>query len=154
MSMDASASPGAGRARGGAAAVSAEDVVRRAFAANNGGDLDGFLAWLAPDVEWLSAGLFLFPAQLWKGRENVREGLTRGIQERGGLEYVTLRELRTVADELLVLATVSTAGARRPVTLPIAWRMTVREGRITRVHGYVTEQQACSEWSRHTSSTR
>src|SRR3712207_1200131 len=131
MGTDASPSPPRG-----------EDVVRRAFAANNRGDVDGFLEWLDPDVEWASAGLFLYPAQVWRGRERVREALLRAYEQRGGLEHVTLREIAERDGELLVIGVVSTTGARRPVTLPIAWIMSVRAGKVVQVRGFSTEQQA------------
>ena len=126
------------------------DVVRRAFVASNIGDLDTFLAMLAPDVEWQSAGLFLHPAGTYHGPGAVVQALTAASEGREGLPHVTLRGLDATAGAVLVAATVSAPSNRRRVTLPIALVIDVREGLIKRVRTFRAEGHARAEFRRIT----
>jgi ketosteroid isomerase-like protein len=123
-----------------------EDVPRRAFLASNRGDTEEFLAHLAEDIEWRSAGLFLYPAKLYQGRESIRNALRTTAEHRGGRPQVTLRELDAHEGRVLVTATVSIPTSRRRETLPIAWIMDVRDGAIAKVKTFRGEQQARAEF--------
>jgi ketosteroid isomerase-like protein len=125
-----------------------EDVVRRAFLASNRGDTGGFLDCLAPDVEWQSAGLFLFPAQTYRGREQVRSGLANAEEQRGARPHVTLRELSAKESTVLVTGAVTVPSSRRTMTVPVAWLIDVRDGALARVRTFRGEDRARAEWQR------
>ena len=124
-----------------------EDLPRRAFLASNRDDVETFLACFTEDAEWRSAGLFLYPGQVFRGRDAIRAGREQAVEHRGGLAHVTLRELCARESRVLVTATVSIPSSRRRVTLPIAWIMDVREGAIARVKTFRGEQQARAEFA-------
>ena len=124
------------------------DVARTAFLACNGGDVQGFLSCLDPQVEWHSAGLFLHPAQAFLGRLAVKEGLNATAEHRGGRPRVTLRELTAAGGLVFVAGTVSIPSGRQPVTLPIAWVMEVRDGLIVHVQTFSAEEHARTELDR------
>ena len=124
-----------------------DDLPRRAFLASNRGDVETFLSCLADDAEWLSAGLFLHPAGMYRGRAAIRDALAATAAHHGALPRVTLRELCPGAGRVLVTATITIPSSRRSATLPVAWIMDVRDGAIARVKTFRGEQQARAEFT-------
>ena len=124
------------------------DVVRQALLANNRDDVEGFIAMLDDDVEWLSVGVFLHPARLWRGRASVREGLLAWREEHGGLGHVTLRELKSEAGVVLAIAAVSVPSAKRATAVPVCWIFEIEDGRAVRVNGYRSESAARGDWAK------
>lgn len=125
-----------------------EDVVRQALLASNRGDVDAFLECLHADVEWESAGLFLHPAKVWRGHEDLRRGMEARVERHRGDPQVTLTELASSGPYVLVVGTLSIPLARPPVNLPESWIFELRDGRVARVQIFLNERGARAEWAR------
>ena len=108
--------------------------MRRALLAINRGDEDAFLESLDPDIEWHSHLDGLVPADVWRGREGVREGLAR---RSGRHVSTTLHGIDTRGEHVLALGVVrSQAPHRGHVSTPIYWLWTVRNGLAVHVESF------------------
>ena len=102
---------------------------------------------LAEDIEWISAASGILPADVWRGRDAVREGRRRSLQE-GRHVHTTLQEIRSDGDRALVLGIVTSDDARhhRSVTLPMSWIVRVRGGRIVAIRSFTGRAEAFARW--------
>ncbi len=122
------------------------DVVRHMLVMSNIGDVDGFLDCVHRDVEWHSVGLFLHPAQLWRGHAALRRGIERRVEHHRGHPQVTLREVTESGDLVFVVGAITVPAARRPAILPVAWTFLMEAGKVSRARTFTTEQLARLEW--------
>jgi PAS domain S-box-containing protein len=114
------------------------DVVERAFSLYSAGDFDALFRLAADDVEFAP----VYEDVHVRGTGELREFfLAAGDpRERWRLEDV---EIKPVGDDVLVTATRVTRSAfGGPVDLPVAWLLTVRDGKITSMQGYTGRNQA------------
>ena len=123
------------------------DVVRRLLLASNLGDVDTFLDCLCRDVEWHSVGLFLHPAQVWRGHAALCRGMNQRVEHHRGHPQVTLREVTASADLVLVVGAIAIPASRRPAILPVAWTFGMSDGKVLHAHTFTTEQAARAEWA-------
>lgn len=84
---------------------------------------------------------------MWRGREAVREGRRRALQE-GRHVHTTLQEIREDGDRALVLGIVTAdlEDRHRTVTLPMSWIATVRDGRIAAIRSFTGRAEALARW--------
>jgi ketosteroid isomerase-like protein len=95
----------------------------------------------------VSAASGILPADVWHGRDAVREGRRRSLQE-GRHVHTTLQEIRTDRDRALVLGIVSSDFEhKRVVTLPMSWIVRVRGGRIAAIRSYTGRAEALARWA-------
>ena len=122
------------------------ETVRRALLAVNRGDEDTFLDALDPAVEWRSSLDGLVPADVWHGREAVRQGRQRSS---GRHVRTTLHGLVTRGEQVLVLGVVTAETPHRGATsTPIHWIWTVRDGRAVRVESFRSRTAAEAAFAR------
>ena len=127
--------------------ASQEDVVREALLAINRDDEEGFLAKLAEDIEWRSNIVGLVPADVWRGRDAVREARSLAAAE-GRHVRTTLQRMEHAGDEVLVLGVVTSETPHRgQVMLPVAWIWTVRDGLVRRIESFRSRTAAESAFA-------
>src|SRR5690242_15379191 len=117
--------------------MSDEDLVRRAIAAFNARDIEGFTALTAPDFEWLPSMSPIEGAE-FVGPEGIRsyfDGLA-GVWEHF---HVFPGEIRSHAGGLLVLGHLEGRGlgSGAQVDAPLGMAFDLRDGTITRIRGYL-----------------
>jgi ketosteroid isomerase-like protein len=122
------------------------DVVRQALLAINRGDEQTFFDLLDPDIEWRSTLDGVLPANVWKGREGVRQGrLSSGERH----VRTTMHGLVTKGEHVLVLGVVTSEIAHRGrVSTPIHWIWTVRDGLAVRVESFRSRTAAEAAFAR------
>ncbi|MDQ3632064.1 MAG: nuclear transport factor 2 family protein [Actinomycetota bacterium] len=123
------------------------DRVRHMLLASNVGDVDAFLDRVHPEVEWHSVGLFLHPAQIWRGHADLRRGMEWRVEHHRGHPQVTLREVSESGDVVLVVGAIAVPTSRRPAILPVAWTFRMVDDKVSRAHTFTTEQLARVEWA-------
>ncbi len=129
-----------------------EEVVRGALLAINRDDEEAFLQTLAPDIEWRSNVVGLVPADVWRGRDAVREARQITAAE-GRHVRTTLHEMRQAGDEVLVLGVVTSETPHRgQVMLPVSWIWTVRDGLVTRIESFRSRAAAASTFEARNST--
>ena len=122
--------------------------MRRALLAINRGDDDAFLGSLDPDVEWHSHLDGLLPANIWRGRDGVRQGLASTSERH---LTTTMHGIETKGDHVLVLGVVTSEARHRvQVTTPIHWVWTVRDGLAVHVESFRSRTAAEAAFSRVT----
>jgi ketosteroid isomerase-like protein len=123
------------------------EIVRRALLAINRDDEDVFLESLDPDIEWRSNLDGLVPADVWHGREGVREG--RRSSGAGRHVHTTMHGLVVQDDDVLVLGVVTLETPHRgQVSTPIHWIWTVRDGLAVRVESFRSRAAAEAAFAR------
>ena len=117
--------------------------VREGYEAFNRGDLDGFLDFLAPDVEWLepSEGA---QGDVHNGREEVRRFIQLGLEAWGEYRAEPEQILEAGADRVLVLVHARARGRASGLEMeaPVAHLITLLEGRVTRLEMFAERSEA------------
>ena len=122
--------------------MSEENVerLRQGVAAFNRGDMDGMLALLDPDVEFVTAGLFPGVSPVYRGHD----GWVTFLREfRGTWESLSVEtnEFRDAGDQVVLLMTFDARGRNGlEVHRKFANVWTLRDGRAVRIQSY-------GEWS-------
>lgn len=123
------------------------DSVRRLLLASNVGDIDAFLDRLHPDIEWHSVGLFLHPAQVWRGHAALRRGMQQRVERYRGHPQVILREVTESDDHVLVVGAIAIPTSHRPGILPVAWLFGMSDRKVVHARTFTVEQTARVEWA-------
>jgi PAS domain S-box-containing protein len=113
-------------------------VVERAFSLYLAGDFEALFRLAAEDIELAP----VYEDARVRGTAELRQFFMAAgdPRERWRLEAV---EIKAVGDDALVTATRITRSAfGGPVDLPVAWLLTVRDGKITSMRGYTGRHQA------------
>jgi ketosteroid isomerase-like protein len=117
------------------------EVVRRAVAALNARDLEGYLACCTRDVELHTPEVF---AGVYEGPQGIRRFLT-DVEDAGPDFHIDLQDLKAVGDDQ-VLAFVQTASTGRVSRIPMATTQTnvydLVDGKIRRVRIFPDHDQA------------
>ena len=113
-------------------------IVKDAYAAFGRGDIQGLLALLAEDIEWISPGGAVPPADTHRGRAAVADFFQKlsGTVEFSSFET---REFVAEGDRVLVVGFDSWRAKATNRTFEGHWVMafTVRNGKVTNVREYV-----------------
>jgi uncharacterized protein len=119
------------------------EVVRRSFAAIGSRDIDALVAMYTPDVEFQP----LTGTRVESGGYNGHAGVRAYFDEVGEV-WDEMRphadDVRTVGDRVVVLGgcLVRGRGSGAPSDAPMAWVITVRDGKVTSHRGYRTREEA------------
>ncbi len=119
------------------------ELAREAFAALNRSGVDGLLAFLDQDVEWISIPGFLPDAQDYRGHE----GVVRWFEKIGEISDDAHWEADEVIDagkRIFVATTVRGRGrsSRAPVEISVFHAVTVAHGKVVRFESYLQREQA------------
>ena len=113
-------------------------IVKDAFAAFGRGDIQGLLALLAEDIEWISPGGSLPPTDTYRGHAAVAD-FFRKLSETVEFSSFETREFVAEGDRVLVVGFDSWRAKATNRTFEGHWVMafTVRNGKVTNVREYV-----------------
>jgi ketosteroid isomerase-like protein len=118
-------------------------VVRQSFKAIGSRDIDGLIELYAPDVEFLP----LTGTRVESGGYIGHAGVRAYFEEVGEV-WDEMRphadDVRTVGDQVVVLGgcLVRGRGSGALSDAPMAWVITVRDGKVTSHRGYRTREEA------------
>ena len=123
----------------------AEQFVVAAFEAWNGGDVEGFLVTLDPEVEWRTAGIFPGLDSEYRGRAGVREFWKAFHEpwERLNISYDEITE--TAPGEVLLRVLFSGVGrAGIEAEMAFGQHYVIRDGLMTRMRSFRTWELAAA----------
>ena len=121
------------------------DAVRQTMLALGRGDEAAFLDGLSEDVEWRGGGVLL-PVGVWRGREEVRDGLHASSTQLGRLTRIVLREVSAERSAVLLLGVIGREGRHGSTATPNGWVCEVRGDHLRRVTAYVSDAAARAAW--------
>jgi ketosteroid isomerase-like protein len=118
------------------------ETARRSIDAWNRGDLDGWLACFAPEVEWHTTGRFV-DRGVYRGRAGL-ERYWAEIHEDTEEVSLSISDLRASGDKVFQAVTGRGRGKRSKAGFeqPIWFVTTFRDGLIVRVETYADSAQA------------
>jgi ketosteroid isomerase-like protein len=113
-------------------------IVKDAYAAFGRGDIQGLLALLVEDIEWISPGGALPPADTYRGPAAVA-GFFQKLSETVEFSSFEPREFVAEGDRVLVVGFDSWRAKATNRTFEGHWVMafTVRNGKVTNVREYI-----------------
>jgi ketosteroid isomerase-like protein len=119
------------------------EVVRKSFDAIGRWDIDALVELYAPDIEFLP----LTGTRVESGGYIGHDGVRAYFEEVGEVWDQMLPhadDVRTVGDQVVVLGgcAVRGRGSGAESDAPMAWVITVREGKVRRHRGYRTREEA------------
>ena len=122
------------------------EVVEHALAAferRGFDDIEGLIEWLTEDVELRSAIVGGADGSVYRGHDGIREW-ARGVGEAFDELHLVARDVRAVGELVVGLGHVTARGGASGLELdvPIGWVLTVRDGRVARMHGYLDPEEA------------
>ena len=127
---------------GDTALMDTEGLVRRVFDAFNSRELGTHIELLDRDVEIVPARAALEDI-VYRGHDGVWE-FERDSEATWSVQFIEILDLEVSGEQALVIGrlclTGRSSGARTEV--PTAWAVSVRDGRVTRLATYLTEQDA------------
>jgi ketosteroid isomerase-like protein len=119
------------------------DVARRTFEAIGESDIDGLLELYDPDIEFLPLTGTRVESGGYIGHAGVRAYFEE-VSEVWEEMLPHADDVRTVGDDVVVLGgcAVRGRGSGAMSDSPMAWIITVRNGKVTRHRGYRTRDEA------------
>ena len=119
------------------------EIVRRGLESFNRGDLDGMLADVAPDCEYVTTGSVPGVEGVYRAPEGVRRFITQFADEFDEMR-IELHELVDAGDQVLVSMTLRGRGSQSGVDADWhVWQLwTVRERRVLRGQGFTSREAA------------
>jgi ketosteroid isomerase-like protein len=128
----------------GEAGLSEIELVRTGYERWNAGDISGLVELFSPEIEYCNSPEW--PGQqVYRGADTVARFLTDEVRETINLTPVEITGIRVVDSEILVELQVRTQGALSGLDLsdgPLFHLAKVRDGQISRVRVFLTEDQA------------
>jgi ketosteroid isomerase-like protein len=119
------------------------DVVRRALAAYEGGDVEEMLSYIDTKAELHSAIVGGAEGNVYRGHEGFRKWLA---DSSGSFEELrnAWSEFRDLGDRVLCLGHVKARGRGSGMELdsPIGFVFTVRRGKVVRAEGFLSRAEA------------
>jgi ketosteroid isomerase-like protein len=115
------------------------DVVRKGFEALNQHDADLWLTYASPQIEWIPAGPAAIERSVYRGREEVADGLVSLWQTWDVFRFEE-GEVRDLGDSVLWLGRARLRGRASQVELDqeFALHSLIRDGKFVRVHAFLT----------------
>jgi ketosteroid isomerase-like protein len=119
------------------------EIVRRAYAAFNRGDLDAVVADVAPDAEYVTSGTIPGSRGVYRGREELKRHFG-WLREEFDDVRVEVHDLIGAGDQVLVLRTSRGRGKQSGVEASwTTWQLwTVLDGELVRGQGFTSEEEA------------
>ena len=118
------------------------ELLGKGIDAWNQRDVDLWLDYAAPDIEWMPAGPAAVERSIYRGYDEVRDGVTAAWETWDVFE-VQEGEARDLGDSTLWLGRVKMRGRTSGVELDqeFAIHSVVRDGKITLVHTFLSWRQ-------------
>jgi ketosteroid isomerase-like protein len=118
-------------------------IVRQTFEAICSGDLDALLAFYDPEVEFLPLTGTRVESGGYAGHAGVRDYFDEAA-EVWELMQPHADDLRVVGDDVIVLGgcAVRGRGSGARSDNPMAWVITLRDGKVIRHRGFATREEA------------
>jgi ketosteroid isomerase-like protein len=118
------------------------EVATRAIAAFNSRDVDGFAVLTTPDFEW-SPSMSPIEGEVFVGREGIRKYFS-GLESAWEHFHVLPGRALDRGQLVLVLGRLEGRGRGSGATVEAALGMAfeLREGMISRIHGYLDQDEA------------
>jgi ketosteroid isomerase-like protein len=115
------------------------ELLRKGIDAWNQRQVDRWLSYAAPDVEWLPAGPAAVERTIYRGHDEVRAGVTAAWETWDVFELHE-SEARDLGDSTLWLGHVKMRGGASGIELDqeFAIHNVARDGQITAVHTYLS----------------
>ena len=118
------------------------DVVRRMFAAFADRDLDGMLAAIAPEVEFLPVTANLTTGGVpYRGHAGIAQYM-EDVAKVWPVLRIEPQEYREDGDDVVVLGRVVARGGGMILDRPTGWLIKMRDGRIVWMRVYGTPEEA------------
>ena len=119
------------------------EVTRRTFEAIGRWDIDGLLELYDPEIEYLPLTGTRVESGGYIGHAGVREYFEE-VAEIWEELHPRAEHVQTVGDQVVVLGACLVRGRGSGVESdgPMAWVLTVRDGKVTRHRGYRTSEEA------------
>ena len=119
------------------------EVVRLTFEAIGRWDIDALLKLYDPEIEYLPLTGTRVESGGYIGHAGVREYFEE-VAEIWEVLHPRADDVRTVGDHVLVLGgcAVRGRGSGAESDSPMAWVLTIRNGKVTRHRGYATRDEA------------
>jgi ketosteroid isomerase-like protein len=115
------------------------EVARKGNEAFNHRDADLWLTYAVPDIEWIPAGPAAIERTIYRGRDEVANGLA-SLWETWDVFRLEEGEVRDLGDSVLWLGRARLRGSASQVELDqeFAIHFLVRDGKFIRVHAFLT----------------
>ena len=119
------------------------ELLRRGIDAWNRRDVDAWLGFATPDVEWMPAGPAAVERAVYRGHDEVRDGTAAAFETWEVFEFRE-SEARDLGESTLWLGRVHMRGSASGVELDqeFAIHSVVRDGKIAMVHTFLLWQEA------------
>jgi ketosteroid isomerase-like protein len=118
------------------------ELIRRAIAAWNRADIDGWLDQATPDFVWIPAGAAV-EGGVYRGRDEVREAMAGGRESWEEFRFEE-NEIRSLGESAVWLGRVHARGRASQVELDqeFAIHAIVRDGRLAKTEGFLSRAEA------------
>ena len=119
------------------------ELVRRGIAAWNRRDLDAWLSFATPDIEWMPAGPAAVERTVYRGYDEVRAGI-EAVFETWDVFECQETEMQDLGEASLWLGRVHMRGNASGVELDqeFAIYSVARDGRMALIHSFLSWQDA------------
>jgi ketosteroid isomerase-like protein len=119
------------------------EILRKGIAAWNQRDVDLWLSYAAPEIEWLPAGPAAVDSTVYRGYEECARGFA-AVWETWAVFEFQEGEVRDLGDSVLWLGRVKMRGSASQVELDqeFAVHSLLRNGKVTRTLTFLSWQEA------------
>jgi ketosteroid isomerase-like protein len=119
------------------------DVVRKGIEAWNKHDIDLWLSYAAPEVEWMPAGPAAVEGAVYRGHDEVARAVT-AVWETWDVFDLQEGEMRDLGDSTLWLGRVKMRGSTSGIELnqEFAIHSVLKDGKVTRVQTFLSWVEA------------
>jgi ketosteroid isomerase-like protein len=113
-------------------------MVRQALEGFGGQSAEELIPWTTEDVELRSAVIGTAEGNMYRGHDGVREWARERDESFDEIRFIS-DEIREVGDLVVVLGHIHARGEASGLTLdaPSGWVVSVRDGKIATLHGYL-----------------
>ena len=119
------------------------ELLRKGIDALNRRDVDLWLDYAAPEIEWLPAGPAAVEREVYRGYDQMRSGLTAAWETWDVFEFQE-DQVRDLGDSALWLGRIKMHGSASGVELDqeFAVHGVVRDGKFILIHTFLSWQEA------------
>jgi ketosteroid isomerase-like protein len=119
------------------------EIVRAGFEAGNRRDVEGFLSYVGPEFELRSAIISGAEGKVYRGHDGARRWIADSEETFEEVRF-EVSEFRDLGDRVLALGRVRARGRESGVELdsPTGWLCTVLAGKVVRVDGFLSREDA------------